>query len=129
MLCVVGMLLVGAGAAPVRPAAQHEVRYLYVALPGPDVTARGADEDRAVRILVFDIADGHRFVRRIPVWPAGRNDVPEVVEYLRVLREIGYIGAGKQNVVAFEVKPTPNESSAIVIASAKRTLIEAWARL
>ena len=79
MLWVVGILLVGAGAAPVRPAAQHELRYLYVALPGPDVTPRGADEDRAVRILVFDIADGYRFVRRIPVWPAGRNDAPEVV--------------------------------------------------
>jgi DNA-binding beta-propeller fold protein YncE len=30
-----------------------------------------ADPDRSVRILVFDIADAHRFVRRIAVWPAG----------------------------------------------------------
>jgi len=59
----------------------------------------------------------------------GENDVPELVEYLRMLREIGYIGDGKQNVVAFEVKPQAGESSAIVVASAKRTLIEAWARL
>jgi sugar phosphate isomerase/epimerase len=59
----------------------------------------------------------------------GENDVPEVVEFLRVLREIGYVGDGKQNVVAFEVKPTPNESSAVVVANAKRTLLEAWARL
>lgn len=61
--------------------------------------------------------------------PGGENDVPELVEYLRVLREIGYIGDGKQNVVAFEVKPQAGESSAIVVANAKRTLIEAWARL
>lgn len=59
----------------------------------------------------------------------GENDVPELVEYLRMLREIGYIGEGKQNIVAFEVKPQAGESSAIVVANAKRTLIEAWARL
>ena len=59
----------------------------------------------------------------------GENDVPELVEYLRVLREIGYIGDGKQNVVAFEVRPHQGETSAAVIANAKRTLIEAWARL
>jgi sugar phosphate isomerase/epimerase len=59
----------------------------------------------------------------------GENDVPELVEYLRVLREIGYVGDGKQNVVAFEVKPAAGDTSSIVIANAKRTLIEAWARL
>jgi sugar phosphate isomerase/epimerase len=59
----------------------------------------------------------------------GENDVPELIEYLRVLREIGYVGNGKQNIVAFEVKPAPGESSAIIVANAKRTLIEAWARL
>jgi sugar phosphate isomerase/epimerase len=59
----------------------------------------------------------------------GENDVPELVEYLRVLREIGYVGDGKQNVVAFEVKPQLGDTSAAVIANAKRTLIEAWARL
>jgi sugar phosphate isomerase/epimerase len=59
----------------------------------------------------------------------GENDVPELVEYLRVLREIGYIGDGKQNVVAFEVRPHQGDTSAAVVANAKRTLIEAWARL
>jgi sugar phosphate isomerase/epimerase len=59
----------------------------------------------------------------------GENDVPELAEYLRVLREIGYIGEGKQNIVAFEVRPHQGDTSAVVIANAKRTLIEAWARL
>lgn len=59
----------------------------------------------------------------------GENDVPELVEYLRVLREIGYIGEGKQNIVAFEVRPHQGDTSGVVIANAKRTLIEAWARL
>ena len=43
--------------------------------------------------------------------------------------KVGYIGEGKQNVVAFEVKPMSGESSEVVIANAKRTLMEAWARL
>ena len=50
-------------------------RYLYVALPGAD----DADPDRSVRILVFDIANAHRFVRRIPVHAATRGDEAETV--------------------------------------------------
>ena len=45
----------------------QERRYLYVALPGSDDT----DLDASVRILVFDIDNAHRFVKRIPLWPAG----------------------------------------------------------
>ena len=59
----------------------------------------------------------------------GENDVPEVVEFLRVLQNIGYIGPGKQNIVAFEVRPHGEETSEAVMANAKRTLMEAWARL
>ncbi len=59
----------------------------------------------------------------------GENDVPETTEFLRVLKKIGYIGAGKQNIVAFEVRPHGEDTSAAVIANAKRTLMEAWARL
>lgn len=59
----------------------------------------------------------------------GENDVPQLIEYLHVLREIGYVGEGRQNVVAFEVRPHRGDTSAAVIANAKRTLIEAWARL
>lgn len=59
----------------------------------------------------------------------GENDVEEVRLFLKVLMDIGYLGEGKQNVVAFEVKPLDGESSEVVIANAKRTLMEAWARL
>ena len=59
----------------------------------------------------------------------GENDVPEIVEFLRVLKNVGYIGPGKQNIVAFEVRPHGDESSDAVVANAKRTLMEAWARL
>jgi sugar phosphate isomerase/epimerase len=57
----------------------------------------------------------------------GQNGVAEVVEFLRELLAIGYIGDGKQNVVAFEVKPYGAETSDAVVAQAKRTLLEAWA--
>ena len=61
--------------------------------------------------------------------PGGENDVPQVVEFLRELFAIGYLGRGRRPVVAFEVKPLPGETSGAIIASAKRTLLEAWARL
>jgi len=59
----------------------------------------------------------------------GENDVEEVRLLLKALMDIGYIGKGKQNVVAFEVKPQNGESPEVGIANAKRTLMEAWARL
>ena len=65
-----------------------------------------------------------------PFGAAGsENDVAELTLFLKALLGIGYIGAGKQNVVAFEVKPLSGGSSEITIANAKRTLMEAWARL
>lgn len=60
--------------------------------------------------------------------PGGENDVPQLVEFLRALLECGYLGSGRRPVVAFEVKPLPGETSGAVIASAKRTLTEAWAQ-
>ena len=61
--------------------------------------------------------------------PGGINDVDEVRLFLKALMEIGYIGEGKQNIVAFEVKPLSGESAEAVVANAKRTLMEAWAKL
>jgi sugar phosphate isomerase/epimerase len=59
----------------------------------------------------------------------GENDVEQVRLLLKALMEIGYIGEGKQNIVAFEVKPLSGDSPEVVMANAKRTLMEAWARL
>ena len=59
----------------------------------------------------------------------GENGVPELVEFLRQLMAIGYIGEGKQNVVAFEVKPYFDETPETLIAQSKRVLMEAWAKL
>ncbi|WP_260398017.1 sugar phosphate isomerase/epimerase family protein [Peribacillus simplex] len=62
-------------------------------------------------------------------YPGSEVDVSELAEYLRSLLEIGYIGEGIKNIVAFEVKPVGTESSDIVIAQSKRTLIDAWSLL
>jgi sugar phosphate isomerase/epimerase len=64
-------------------------------------------------------------------YPGGANDVPEIIEFLRVLFQIGYLkadGSARGN-VSFEIKPLPGEDSAVMIAAAKRKLGEAWARL
>ena len=60
--------------------------------------------------------------------PGGENDVPQLVEFLQALFEIGYLAKGRRPVVAFEVKPYGDETSGAVIANAKRTLQDAWAR-
>ncbi|MGG0789581.1 sugar phosphate isomerase/epimerase family protein [Peribacillus simplex] len=62
-------------------------------------------------------------------YPGSEVDVSELAEYLRSLLEIGYIGEGIKNIVAFEVKPVGTESSDIIIAQSKRTLIDAWSLL
>ena len=72
MRVVVGLLLFAAAVAARAPAAEPK-RYLYVALPGLE------DADRSIRMLVFDIANSHRMVKRIPLWPASRGEDPEVV--------------------------------------------------
>lgn len=75
MRFVLGLALIGAAIAPARLLAQQERRLLYVAVSG----SSDADPDRSVRILVFDIANAHRFVRRVPVWPAANGGDAEAV--------------------------------------------------
>lgn len=62
-------------------------------------------------------------------FPNGGNDVDELVEFLRVLMDIGFLNTKNPPVVSFEVKPWGDEDSDIVVANAKRSLNEAWARL
>lgn len=59
-------------------------------------------------------------------YPGGENDVEELVEYLKVLQEIGYLNADNRRILSFEVKPVGDEDPDIVVANAKRTLNLAW---
>ena len=59
-----------------RPAAAQQTRrFLYVAVPG----AGNETEYRGVGILVYDIDNGHKFVKRIPTWPVTAGQQPEQV--------------------------------------------------
>ena len=62
-------------------------------------------------------------------YPGGENDVKELVEYLKVLFEIGYLNPDNRMFLSFEVKPVGDEDSDIVVANAKRVLNLAWAML
>ena len=62
-------------------------------------------------------------------FPGGENDVDELVEYLRVLIDIGFLNEENPPIVSFEVKPFEDEDPELVIANAKRTLNLAWAKL
>ncbi len=62
-------------------------------------------------------------------FPNGENDVDEVVHYLRVLLEIGFLNPENPPIVSFEVKPFGDEDPDVVIANAKRVLNEAWSRV
>jgi len=49
-----------------------------------------------------------------------------LIEYLRILLEIGYLNPLNRRILSFEVKPVGNEDPDIVIANAKRVLNLAW---
>jgi sugar phosphate isomerase/epimerase len=62
-------------------------------------------------------------------FPNGENDVDEVVAFLRVLLQIGYLNEKDPPILSFEVKPYGDEDPELVIANAKRTLNLAWAKV
>jgi len=61
--------------------------------------------------------------------PGGENGVDEVVAFLKVLLDVGFLNPENHPIVSFEVKPMVGETSKTVIANAKRTLREAWIRI
>ena len=62
-------------------------------------------------------------------FPNSEIAVEEVMEFLSVLLDIGYLNTKNPPIVSFEVKPWGDEDPEFVIANAKRVLNEAWARL
>ena len=62
-------------------------------------------------------------------FPDSVNDVDELVEFLKVLLDIGFLNDHKPPIVSFEIKPFGSEDPDVVIANAKRTLVQAWAKL
>lgn len=62
-------------------------------------------------------------------FPGGENDVEELAHYLQVLLDIGFLNKENRPIVSFEVKPVGDEDPDLVVANAKRTLINAWNRV
>ena len=62
-------------------------------------------------------------------FPNSSNDVPQVLEFLRVLKNEGFFRAEDPYVLSFEIKPWKDDDPETVIANAKRVLNRAWALL
>ncbi len=60
-------------------------------------------------------------------YPNSANDTPELVDYLRVLKEEGFFDAENPYVLSMEVTLRPGEDEDIVLANTKRVLNRAWA--
>jgi sugar phosphate isomerase/epimerase len=59
--------------------------------------------------------------------PGSANDVPEVVEFLRVLLDTGILDGKQRPIISFEIKPMEGQDPLMIIANAKRVMQEAWA--
>ena len=60
-------------------------------------------------------------------YPNSANDTPELVDYLRVLKEEGFFNEENPYVLSMEVTLRPGEAEEIVLANTKRVLNRAWA--
>jgi sugar phosphate isomerase/epimerase len=61
--------------------------------------------------------------------PGSVNDVPEMVDFLRTLVEIGFLDGQRKPMVSFEIKPMEGQDPLLVIANAKRIMQQAWAQV
>ena len=62
-------------------------------------------------------------------YPNSANDTPELLDYLRVLKQEGFFNAEKPYVLSMEVTLRPGEDEGVVLANTKRVLNRAWALL
>ena len=62
-------------------------------------------------------------------YPNSANDIPELLDYLRVLKQEGFFNADDPLVLSMEVSPTKDEDEFTVLANTKRCLKRAWALL
>ena len=74
-------------------------------------------------------AEGYGDMHQRFGFPNGANDTNELLQFLRVLKNEGFMKADDPMVLSFEVKPWKDEDPDVVIANAKRVLNRAWALL
>ena len=81
------LLSLALSTSPVPMPAAAERHFLYVANPG----TRNYVEYGGVGILVFDIANGYKFVRRIPTWDVPEGKQPENVKGIAASAKTGRV--------------------------------------
>jgi DNA-binding beta-propeller fold protein YncE len=100
--CALG-LVAGVLSAPAQPieGAGEARRLLYVAVPG----IRNYVEYGGVGILVFDVTNGHRFVKRIPTFEVKEGEAPENIKGIAASANTGrlYVSTPKR-LVALDLK-------------------------
>lgn len=62
-------------------------------------------------------------------YPNSANDVPELLDFFKVLKEEGFFTPETPYVLSFEVKPWGDEDADIILANTKRVINRAWALL
>lgn len=62
-------------------------------------------------------------------FPGSANDIPELADYLTVLKQEGFFRAEDPLVLSMEVTPIGDEEEEIVLANTKRVLNRAWAMI
>ena len=74
-------------------------------------------------------AEGYGDLHQRFGYPNSANDIPELYDFLKVLKEEGFFNAEEPMVLSMEVQPTKDEDEMIVLANTKRCLNRAWAML
>lgn len=80
-------------------------------------------------VVVKPGCDGYGDLHPRLGYPNSANDTPELLDYLRVLKEEGFFCPEQPFVLSMEVAPRPGEDEEIVLANTKRALRRAWALL
>lgn len=62
-------------------------------------------------------------------YPNSANDIPELLDFFKVLKEEGFFRSEDPLVLSLEVTPRENEDADIVLANTKRVINRAWAML
>lgn len=74
-------------------------------------------------------AEGYGDLHQRFGYPGSANDIPELLDYLEVLKAEGFFNAKNPMVLSMEVAPTKDEDEEVVLANTKRCLNRAWALL
>ena len=74
-------------------------------------------------------AEGYGDLHQRLGYPNSADDIPELYDFLKVLKEEGFFNAEDPMVLSMEVLPTKDEDELIVLANTKRCLNRAWAML